>query len=209
MKSFFAVITLAAAAALLPMTAPAGEYTGPGLAADMVIRNPVLGGGRFAGRYYFDRGGYRLDIKGRAKYRSLIFNSFHQYFITIAGNSRMNVEEDSSGALLAQFGDFPCAGFHEAVGVGNDGKKGRELQVWRCRKPKQELLDGGYGWDYRVTVWYDPELKHFVRKEGNDGTTIELKKIVRGRQAPSLFSVPSGTSAADAAARIAEIEKVE
>ncbi len=59
--SIFAVVI-----AVLAPSASAGKYTGPGLSADLVIRDPRLGSGRYTGRYHFDRGGYRIQINGRA-----------------------------------------------------------------------------------------------------------------------------------------------
>lgn len=202
-----AVLAVAICAAALP--ASAGKYTGPGLSAELVIRDPKLGSGRYSGRYYFDRGGYRIEIDGRARYNSFVFNSFHQYFISTRSNKRMAVDEDKHGALTLQFGDAPCAGFTNAVNVGSDGKAGRELQVWHCDRPRQALLDAGHSPEYKITVWYDDELKHFVRKEANNGVTIELRKVVPGRQSPALFDAPTESGPVSATARVADVETVE
>lgn len=187
----------------------AGKYTGPGLSADLVIKDPHLGNGRFSGTYYFDRGGYRIEIDGHARYKKFIFNSFHEYSITVGSNGKMDIDEDKHGALALQFGDAPCAGFARAVNIGSDNKAGRELQVWRCASPRQELLDAGFSRDYKSTVWYDSELKHFVRKESNDGVSIALKKIVPGRQSPILFDNPAQTGPVKATSRVADVETLE
>ena len=209
MYRFIGLSVLAAAVCVAAPPALAGKYTGPGLSAEVEIRDPRLGSGRYAGRYYFDRGGYHLEIDGRAKFKSFIFNSFHKYLISVTSTRRVDIDEDSRGALAMQFGDAPCAGFRNAVNVGSDSKAGREVQVWRCDRPKQPLLDAGYRPGYKVTVWYDDELKHFIRKEANNGVAIELRKIVPGRQPPALFDIPTEAASAGTTARVADVETVE
>lgn len=189
--------------------ASAGKYSGPGLSAELVIRDPKLGEGRYTGRYYFDRGGYRMEIEGRTRFKSFVFNSFHRYFVSVGSNRRTKITEDDYGAFEMRFGDAPCAGFTSAIKVGSDSKAGRELQVWRCARPKQPLLDTGFSTDHKATVWYDGELKHFIRMEANNGVAIELKKIVPGRQSPSLFNVPAEAGPVSATGRVADVESVE
>lgn len=202
-----AILVTATAGTGIP-SALSGEYSGPGLRAELLIRDPRLGGGRYSGTYYFDRGGYRIEIDGRARYRTFIFNSFYGYLISVGANRRMDVKEDSYGALAAQFGDLPCGGFENAISIGSDSRGGRELQVWRCDRPNQKLLSSGVSRDQKVTVWYDPVLKHFLRKEGNDGVRIELKDVVPGRQPPVLFDVPGDSGPVRATARVADVETV-
>lgn len=209
MNKVIGLSILAVVIAVLTSPASAGKYTGPGLSADVVIRDPRLGSGRYTGRYYFDRGGYRIEINGRARIKSFVFNSFHEYFISVGSNKRMEIDEDKHGALALQFGDAPCAGFNNALNVGTDNSAGRELAVWRCDRPKQALLDAGYRQNYKVTVWYDDALKHFIRKEANNGVKIELKKIVPGRQSPVLFDIPTESSAAATTTRVADVEAME
>jgi hypothetical protein len=209
MNKFIGFSILAIIIAVLAPLASAGKYTGPGLSADIVIRDPRLGSGRYTGRYHFDRGGYRIEIDGRARINLLIFNSFREYFISIGSNKRMEIDGDKHGVLALRFGDAPCAGFKNALSVGTDSSAGREIQVWRCDRPKQALLDSGFRRDYKVTVWYDDALKHFVRKEANNGVKIELKKIVPGRQSPALFDIPTESAAVTSTTRIADVETVE
>ena len=209
MKKLIGLSILAVVIAVLAPPASAGKYTGPGLSADVVIRDPRLGSGRYTGRYYFDRGGYRIEINGRARIKSFVFNSFHEYSISVGSNKRMEIDEDKHGALTMQFGDAPCAGFDNAFNVGTDNSAGRELEVWRCDRPKQALLDAGFRQNYKVTVWYDDALKHFIRKEANNGVKIELKKIVPGRQSPALFDIPTESSAAASTTRVADVEAAE
>lgn len=187
----------------------AGSYTGPGFSAKLAIQDPHLGEGRFFGTYYFDRGGYRIEIEGHARYNKFIFNSFHGYSVAVGSSGRMKIEEDKHGALSLQFDDAPCAGFTSAVNVGSDNRSGREIQVWRCAAPRQALLDAGFSHDYKSTVWYDVGLKHFVRKEANNGVSINLTKIIPGRQSPILFDNPAETGPAKASSRIADVETVE
>lgn len=209
MYRFLGLPLAAMIACLVSSPAVSGEYSGPGFAADLVIRDSRLGSGKYHGRYYFDRGGYRMDIDGRSRVKTFVFNSFHRYSISVGGNRRTDIREDKAGAFTALFDDSPCSGFHRALQVGSDARSGREVQIWRCEKPKQELLDGGYAWDHRMTVWYDEELKHFVRLESNDGVNIELKNIKPGRQAPSLFNIPTESGPVKATARIADVESVD
>lgn len=209
MYRLIALPLVAMIAGLVSSPALSGEYSGPGFAADLVIRDSKLGSGKYHGRYYFDRGGYRMDIDGRSRVKTFVFNSFHRYSISVGANRRVDIEEDKNGTFSMLFDDSPCAGFHNALQVGSDAQSGREVQIWRCDKPKQALLDGGYGWDHRVTIWYDEELKHFVRLESNDGVRIALKNIKPGRQAPSLFNVPNESGPVKATARIAEVESVD
>lgn len=200
---------LAIVLAILAVPASAGKYTGPGLSADVVIRDPRLGSGRYTGRYHFDRGGYRIEINGRARVKSFVFNSFHRYFITVGANKRMDIDEDDHGSLAMLFGDAPCGGFNTSFNVGTDNSGGRELQVWRCDNPKQELIDAGYRPGFKVTIWYDDSLRHFIRKEANNGVKIELKNIIPGRQSPVLFDIPTEPTAAASTTRIADVETVE
>lgn len=209
MYKIIAISVFAVAVCVAAPPASAGKYTGTGLSAEMVIRDPRLGSGRYNGRYYFDRGGYRMEIDGRARLKSFVFNSFHRYVISVGADRRMDISEDKHGAYNMQFGDAPCAGFRRAVNVGSNRKAGRELQVWRCDHPKQALLDAGFSRDHKTTVWYDDELKHFIRKETNNGMTIELKKIAPGRQSPALFNVPSQAGSVSATARVGDVEAVE
>lgn len=206
MNKLIGLSILAVVIAVLAPPASAGKYTGPGLSADVVIRDPRLGSGRYTGRYYFDRGGYRIEINGRARFKSFVFNSFHEYLISIGSNRRMEIDEDKHGALAMQFGDTPCAGFNNALNLGTDNSAGRELKVWRCDRPKQALLDAGFRRDYKVTIWYDDVLKHFIRKEANNGVKIELKKIAPGRQSPALFDIPTESAGAATTTRIADVE---
>ena len=209
MNKFIGLSIFAVVIAVLAPPASAGKYTGPGLSADIVIRDPRLGSGRYTGRYHFDRGGYRIQINGRARFKSFVFNSFHEYFITVGANKKMEIDEDKHGALALQFGDAPCAGFNNAFNVGTDNSAGRELQVWRCEHPKQALRDAGFRQGYKVTVWYDNALKHFIRKEANNGVKIELKKIVPGRQPPAMFDIPTESAAAATTKRVADVETAE
>lgn len=209
MNKFIGISILAVVLTASAAPASAGKYTGPGLSADIVIKDPRLGSGRYTGRYHFDRGGYRIEIEGRARIKSFVFNSFHKYFISIEANKRMEIEEDKHGSLAMLFSDAPCAGFNNTFNVGTDNSGGRELQVWRCNIPKQELLDAGYRPNHKVTVWYDNSLKHFVRKEASDGVKIELKNIVPARQSPVLFDMPTEPTMATSTTRIADVETVE
>lgn len=209
MKKLFGLSVLAIVAYAAAPPALAGEYTGPGFSADLTIRDHRLGSGRYHGRYYFDRGGYRMEIDGRSRVKAFIFNSFDSYFVSVGANKRVDIDEDKSGALSMLFSDTPCAGFHNAFQAGSDGRGGRELKIWRCDKPKQELLDAGYSWEHKATVWYDEGLKHFVRMESNDGVKIELSNVVPGRQAPSLFDVPTEGGPVQASTRIADVETVD
>lgn len=203
----FSVLAIVACTATAP--ALAGQYTGPGFSADLVIRDPRLGSGRYHGRYFLDRGGYRIEIDGRSRIKTFIFNSFSRFFVSVGANKRLDIDEDKHGALGMLFDDSPCAGFRNAIQVGSDARGGRELKIWRCDKPKQELLDAGYSWEHKATVWYDEELKHFVRMEANNGVKIELKQVVPGRQAPSLFNIPTDAGPVRATARIADVESVD
>lgn len=209
MNKLIGLSVLAIIACAVTPPALAGEYSGPGFAADLVIRDQRLGSGRYHGRYYFDRGGYRMEIEGRSRVKAFVFNSFHKYFVSIGANKRVDIDEDKNGALGMLFGDSPCAGFNNAFQVGSDGKGGRELKIWRCDRPKQELLDSGFSWEHKMTVWYDEELKHYVRMEANNGVKIELKNIVPGRQAPSLFDIPTEGGPVRATTRIADVETVD
>lgn len=209
MHKLFGLSFLAIVVCVASPPASAGKYTGPGLFAEMTITDPKLGKGRYKGRYYFDRGGYRLEIDGRARLKSYVFNTFFEYFISTRSNGRMEIDEDQHGALAVLFGDAPCNGFRRAINVGTDSRGGRELHIWRCNQPKQPLLDAGFSRDYKITIWYDGELKHFVRKEANNGVTIELKKIVPGRQSPALFNIPAEAGVVSATDRIADVETIE
>jgi hypothetical protein len=209
MNKFIGFSIFAVVLAVLAPPAAAGKYSGPGLSAEIVIRDPRLGSGRYTGRYHFDRGGYRIEIDGRTRIKSLVFNSFREYSISIGSNNRVEIKEDKYGAMSLQFDDAPCAGFKNAISAGKDRSFGRDIQVWRCDRPKQALLDSGFRHNYKVTVWYDTALKHFVRKEANNGVKIELKKIVPGRQSPALFDIRSEHAATSSTARIADVETVE
>ena len=197
---------LVAAAILAAAPAHAGKYTGPGLVADLVLKDPSLGKGRITGKYHFDRGGSRMQLNGKTKFRSIIFNSFAETLITINADSRVNVDLDRGKALAALFGDEPCGGFKRAIRLGAEPKYGRTIHVWRCDQPRQVLRDAGFRHGYKVTVWYDEDLKHFIRKEDNNGMSIELRNIIAARQAPSLFDVPADFATLRSADRLAEVE---
>lgn len=186
--------------------APAGEYSGPGISADLVLKNPRLAKDQITGRYYFDRGGSRMDLNGAAKYRSLIFNSYARTLITVSRKSSVTVSLKDGRALAAQFGDPPCTGYRRALMLGSERRYGRTIEVWRCDVPVQALRDAGVRRGLKVTVWYDPDLKHFIRKEDNNGVSIELRNIVAARQPPSLFDVPADFATLQSADRLAEVE---
>ena len=207
MLRFVALLPFAVLAFSWPAPAEAGKYSGPGLAADVVITDPALGEGRFTGKFHFDRAGTRFDLNGKkARLSAIIFNSFNEYLITVSRKNSVRVSEHIGEALSAQFGDEPCGGFKNAVLLGTESLSGRTIQVWRCERPRQVLLDAGFGPEIKETIWYDLGLKHFIRKENNDGVRIELRNIVPGRQPPALFDVPSDYAQLNSLSRIADVE---
>ena len=210
MFRFVALLPLAVLAFSWPGPAAAGKYSGPGLAADVVITDPSLGEGRFTGKFHFDRAGTRFDLNGKkARLSAIIFNSFNEYLITVSRRNSVSVSERIGEALSAQFGDEPCGGFRSAVSLGTESLSGRTIQVWRCEHPKQVLLDAGFRPEIKETIWYDLGLKHFIRKENNDGVKIELRNIIPGRQPPALFDVPSDYAQLNSLSRIADVEAPE
>ncbi|MDH3228411.1 MAG: hypothetical protein OEN55_01340 [Alphaproteobacteria bacterium] len=207
MFKFVALLPFAALAFSWPAPAGAGTYSGPGLAADVVITDPSLGEGRFTGKFHFDRAGTRFDLNGKkARLSAIIFNSFNEYLITVSRKNSVRVSERVGEALSAQFGDEPCGGFKSAISLGTESLAGRTIQVWRCEHPKQILLDAGFRPEIKETIWYDIGLKHFIRKENNDGVKIELRNIIAGRQPPALFDVPSDYARLNNSSRIADVE---
>ena len=195
------------ALAFYSMPSQAGEYSGPGLSANVVLTDPSLGKGRFTGKFYFDRAGTRFDLNGeKAKLSAIIFNSFSKYLITVSRKNSVKIDERIGEALSAQFGDEPCGGFKKSVSLGTESVSGRKIQVWRCEKPKQVLLDAGFRPGIKETVWYDVGLRHFIRKENNDGVKIELRHIIPGRQAPALFDVPADYAQLNNSSRIADVD---
>lgn len=187
--------------------AGAGSYTGPGLAANVVITDPQLGKGRFTGKFHFDRAGTRFDLNGRkAQLSALIFNSYNEYVITVSRKNSISINHRLGEALSAQFGDEPCGGFKESISLGTESLAGRTIQVWRCEIPRQPLLDAGFSPEVEETIWYDIGLKHFIRKENNHGVRIELRNIVQGRQPPALFDVPPDFAQLNNSSRIADVE---
>jgi len=204
----FALLPLAALAMACPSVAWAGSYSGPGLAAHVLLTHPSLGEGRLTGMFHFDRAGTRFDLNGkRAKLSAIIFNSYNEYVITVSRKNSITVSQRLGEALSAQFGDEPCGGFSNAVSLGSESLKGRTIQIWRCENPRQPLLDAGFRPEIKETIWYDVGLKHFIRKENNDGVRIELRNIVPGRQPPALFDAPSDFARLNNSARIADVEE--
>ena len=207
MNRIVAIFVTVAAAALGHATPTlAGEYSGPGISANLVMKNPALAKDQLTGRYYFDRGGSRMDLNGAVKYRSLIFNSYARTLITVSRKSSVTVSLDDGRALAAQFGDAPCTGYRRSLMLGSERKYGRVIEVWRCDVPVQALRDAGVRRGIKVTVWYDPDLRHFIRKEDNNGVSIELRNIVAARQPPSLFDVPADFATLQSADRLAEVD---
>jgi hypothetical protein len=207
MFRFVALLPFAILAFSWPAPAGAGKYSGPGLAADVVITDPSLGKGRFTGKFHFDRAGTRFDLNGKkAQLSAIIFNSFNEYVITVSRKNSVSVSGRLGEALSAQFGDEPCGGFKNAISLGTESLAGRTIQVWRCERPRQVLLDAGFRPEIKETIWYDLGLKHFIRKENNDGVRIELRNIVPGRQSPALFDVPSDYAQLNSLSRIADVE---
>jgi len=203
---------MAAAAALVAVTLGAssslraGEYSGPGLSADLVIVDPRLGNGTFTGRYYFDRGGQRYELNGRTRYRALIFNRFSAHTITVSRDNSVRIDRRRGAALAVRLGDEPCGGFSRSVFLGSEARFGRTIQLWRCERPEQVLIDGGFRPRERVTVWFDTALRHFIRMESSAGTWIELRNIRTGRQPPALFEAPSDFAQSGGSRRIVEVE---
>jgi len=203
-----ALLPLAALAMAWSSLAWAGSYSGPGLAANVLLTDPSLGEGRLTGMFHFDRAGTRFDLHGkRAKLSAIIFNSYNEYVITVSRKNSITVSQRLGEALSAQFGDEPCGGFSNAVSLGTESLKGRTIQIWRCENPRQPLLDAGFRPEIKETIWYDVGLKHFIRKENNDGVRIELRNIIPGRQPPALFDAPSDFARLNNSARIADVEE--
>lgn len=200
---------LAASTLVAAAPAAAGDYTGPGLSADLVMVDSRVGSGRITGRYYFDRGGQRYELTGATRHRMLIFNRFAGHQILVGRNGRVQVDERRGTALAVRFGDEPCGGYTRPLFLGSESRSGRSIQVWRCERPQQVLIDGGFRPRERVTMWFDSGLKHFVRMEGDSGWRIELRNIREGRQPPSLFDAPSDSARFTASARLADIEASE
>lgn len=189
--------------------AHAGKYTGPGFSADFVLKDPSLGKQRFTGKLFFDRGGSRMDLNGKAKHRSIIFNSFGETLITMSRNFDVSLDHDRGKALAAQFGDAPCSGFKRMLQLGSEQRYGRTILVWRCDLPRQIMRDAGYRRGFQVTVWYDEKLKHFIRKENSEGMSIELRNIRVARQPPVLFEAPSDFASLNAGSRLTEVDSPE
>jgi hypothetical protein len=201
------LLPLAVLAMSWPGPVGAGNYSGPGLTANVVLTDPALGEGRFTGKFHFDRAGTRFDLNGKkARLSAIIFNSFNEYVITVSRKNSINVSHRLGEALSAQFGDEPCGGFRNAVSLGSESLSGRTIQIWRCEDPRQPLLDAGFRPEIKETIWYDIGLKHFIRKENNDGVKIELRNIIPGRQPPALFDVPSDFAQLNSSSRIADVE---
>ncbi len=200
------ISALAVVAIVSAAPAHAGKYTGPGLSADFVLKDPSLAKERLTGRLFIDRGGSRMDLNGKAKHRSIIFNSFGETLITMSRDFDVNVDLDRGKAVAAQFGDEPCAGFKRVLKLGSEQRYGRTILVWRCEQPRQVLRDAGYRRGYQVTVWFDEELKHFVRKENNEGMSIELRNIRVARQPPVLFEAPSDFASLSGGSRLTEVD---
>lgn len=189
-----------------PASAWATEYTGPGLSADLVMVDGRVGSGRISGRYYFDRGGQRYELAGKTKQKMLIFNRFSANMILVGRNDKVRVDENRGAAHAARFGDEPCGGYAKALFLGSESRFGRTTQVWRCERPQQVLIDGGFRPRERVTVWFDTGLKHFIRIESNTGAWIELSNIREGRQPPALFDAPSRFSQFSVSAQVADVD---
>jgi len=207
MFRLFTLLPLTALTMSWPHPASAGSYSGPGLAANLVLTDPSLGEGRFTGKFHFDRAGTRFDLNGKkARLSAIIFNSFNEYVITVSQKNSISVSSRLGEALSAQFGDEPCGGFRNATSLGTESLSGRTIQVWRCENPRQPLLDAGFRPEIKETIWYDVGLKHFIRKENNDGVKIELRSIIQGRQPPALFDVPPDFAQLNSSSRIADVE---
>lgn len=207
MKKFVAAMALLTAGALVAASpARSGEYTGPGLSADLLMVDGRIGSGRISGRYYFDRGGQRYDLFGKTKHSMLIFNRFSAHMILVARNDRVRVDEKRGAALAMRFGDEPCSGYAKSLFLGSESRFGRTTQVWRCERPRQILIDGGFRPRERVTVWFDTGLKHFIRMESNTGAWIELSNIREGRQPPALFDAPSEFSQFNVSEQVTDVD---
>lgn len=191
MIRFFGRLAILLAIAMAAVPAWAGEYSGPGLSADFLMADARLAKGKMAGRYYLDRAGNRLDFKGGAKHRSMIFNSFSRHLITVSRKGGILVDERRGLGLAALFGDAPCSGYAKARLIGSESRSGRPVKIWRCERPLAVATNGGVRPGSKATVWYDVGLKHFIRKEFSFGPWIELRNIRAGRQAPSRFDSPS------------------
>lgn len=209
MSRFILAMATLAAMAIGPSPAHAADYTGPGLSADLVMVDARLGSGRLTGRYYFDRGGQRFELDGKTKHRMLIFNRFSAHSIVVERNDRVRVDERRGAALAVRFGDEPCGGYARSLFLGSESRFGRSIQVWRCERPRQVLIDGGFRPRERVTVWFDTGLKHFIRLESSTGAWIELRNIREGRQPPAFFDTPADFAQFNVSTRVAEVEATE
>jgi len=210
MRTICAAIAIAVAFATATAGASparAGEYSGPGLSARLLMEDATLGKGRITGRYYFDRGGFRMELDNTGN-RAVIFNSFSGIAIVISRAGGLRTEEQRGKAEKAQFGDDPCAGFARKTMASSEIRRGRSLQVWQCSKPRQALLDAGVLLREQHTVWYDPELKHFIRIESSTGAWIELRNIRRARQPPALFEAPTDFGQFLASSQVEQVEAV-
>lgn len=209
MYRLIAAVAVSAATLTASFSARAGDYTGPGLSADLVMVDEHLGSGRLTGRYYFDRGGERYELEGKTKHRMLIFNRFSAHMITVERNDRVRVDEKRGAALAERLGDEPCGGYSKSLFLGSESRFGRTIQVWRCERPRQLLIDGGFRPRERVTVWFDTALKHFIRLESNTGAWVELRNIREGRQPPALFDTPSEFAKFNVTTRVADVDQSE
>jgi len=171
---------LGAVAAALP--AGAGEYSGPGFAADMLFAQD---GGELEpmSRIFLSKSAMRYETGGGITIMYLDSNRV----VTLMPDQKMYMEMPG-GASMPTYQNKPCAGYKESKKLGAETVNGRDTVKWRCIG--QNAQQGAKPSD--ATLWYDEALGFWIRSARDSGEISEIHNIELGRQPASLFEIPEG-----------------
>jgi hypothetical protein len=162
--------------------AGAGEYSGPGFAADMLFAQD---GGELEpmGRIFMSKSAMRYEMGGGVTIVYLDSNRA----VTLMPDQKMYMKTPGGGGM-PKYQDEPCADYGESKKLGAETVNGRDTVKWRCtgQKPRQGAEPSD------ATLWYDEALKFWIRSARDSGEISEIRNIEVGKQPASLFEIPAG-----------------
>jgi len=183
MRSFHGFAAGLMGLAMFALPAGAGDYTGPGFAADMLFAQDG-GEPEPMGRIYMRRKTMRYEAGGSI----VLVDLASGRVATLMPDQKMYMEMPSGQGMAPNYDEKACGDYASGRKLGSETVNGRNTTKWRCtgQKPRPGVEPSD------SHVWYDDKLKFWVRSVRDAGDVTELRNVAVGKQPASLFVIPKG-----------------
>lgn len=183
MRSFLGCAVAFTGLAMFTLPAGAGEYSGPGFAADMLF---AQNGGepKPMGKIYMSRKTMRYEAGGSI----VLVDLASGRAATLMPDQKMYMEMPSGQGMAPSYDEKACGDYKNGKELGAETVNGRKTIKWRCigQKPHPGVEPAD------SHVWYDDKLKYWIRSVRDTGDVTELRNVVIGKQPATLFVIPDG-----------------